>query len=330
MPPQDAEDDLWFLPGPEEDADLSDAMPGPKANRQPLFRVADWRGAVAALAGDLAALAHDAGRLEERLAQMGEGARQRLAIQEAAALGWWTGDRVGADRLALWLSLHLAGVGDEAQVLARLSWAVRRLAAPPLRSPLHAPLAGRLALELGMQAGEADRLAEVAEVMDAAEGLPPLALGALGFHLMQLAGDSPARRIEAAVLGARLAGGSLGFLPLSLAGLGALTVSGTAERRLSGWIGGAHHAVLAALLQLDRLRRWQGRATDATADLSGRTPTRLVAVLARLPMVSAPVAEAETGASRAAVQRNLDRLMSLGLLREITGQGRYRVWTAVL
>ena len=139
-----------------------------------------------------------------------------------------------------------------------------------------------------------------------------------------------AEREEDRFLGARLAGGSLGFLPLSLAGLGALTVSGTAERRLSGWIGGAHHAVLAALLHLDRLRRWQGRATEATADLSGRMPTRLVAVLARLPMVSAPVAEAETGASRAAVQRNLDRLMSLGLLREITGQGRYRVWTAVL
>lgn len=330
VPPEDAEEDLWFLPGPEDDADQPHAMPGPKVDRRPLFPVADWRAAVAALAGDLAALAHDAGRLEERLSQMGEGARQRLAIQEAAALGWWTGDRVGADRLALWLSLHLAGVGDEAQVLARLSWAVRRLAAAPLRAPLQAPLAGRLAAELGLQVGETDRLTDVAEVLDGAEGLPALALGALGFHLMQLAGDSPAQRIEAAVLGARLAGGSLGFLPLSLAGLGALTVSGTAERRLSGWIGGAHHAVLAALLHLDRLRRWQDRATEAVADMSGRTPARLVAALARLPMLSAPVAEGETGASRAAVQRNLDRLSALGLVREITGQGRYRVWTAVL
>lgn len=42
------------------------------------------------------------------------------------------------------------------------------------------------------------------------------------------------------------------------------------------------------------------------------------------------MAEAETGASRAAVQRNLDLLVQRGLIREITGQGRYRVWAARL
>ena len=112
--------------------------------------------------------------------------------------------------------------------------------------------------------------------------------------------------------------------------MGPLTVSGPPDRRLSGWIAGAHQSVLAALLHLDRLRRWQQRATEATADLSGRTPALLIAALARLPMLSAPVAEAETGASRAAVQRNLDQLRTRGLVREITGQGRYRVWTATL
>lgn len=38
--------------------------------------------------------------------------------------------------------------------------------------------------------------------------------------------------------------------------------------------------------------------------------------------------EVETGVSRAAAQRNFERLVERGLLREITGQGRYRVWTA--
>ena len=41
-------------------------------------------------------------------------------------------------------------------------------------------------------------------------------------------------------------------------------------------------------------------------------------------------AEAETGASRAAVQRNLDTLQSRGLVREVTGRGRFRVWAAKL
>ena len=38
--------------------------------------------------------------------------------------------------------------------------------------------------------------------------------------------------------------------------------------------------------------------------------------------------QTETVASRAAVQRNLDLLAQRGLIREITGQGRYMVWTA--
>ncbi len=61
-------------------------------------------------------------------------------------------------------------------------------------------------------------------------------------------------------------------------------------------------------------------------DLSSRTPARLIACLARWPLVSAPLAEAETGASRAAVQRDPDLLVARGLAREVTGQGRYGVW----
>jgi hypothetical protein len=137
------------------------------------------------------------------------------------------------------------------------------------------------------------------------------------------------------VLGARLAAGfgagqGLLFLPLSLTGFSALTASGPAERRLAAWIAGAHQATLSALLLLKRLADWQAAAAQATADLSGRTPARLIACLARWPLVSAPLAEAQTAASRAAVQRNLDLLVARGLAREVTGQGRYRVWAAAV
>jgi len=83
-------------------------------------------------------------------------------------------------------------------------------------------------------------------------------------------------------------------------------------------------------LHLDRLAAWQLRATQATTDLSGRTPPRLLRLLTDWPSLSAPLAEAESGASRAAVQRNLDLFAARGLIREVTGQGRYRVWTARL
>jgi len=57
-------------------------------------------------------------------------------------------------------------------------------------------------------------------------------------------------------------------------------------------------------------------------------PSRLIAALAAHPMLVAPQAEAATGASRATAQRNLDVLVARSLVREVTGQGRFRVWAA--
>lgn len=62
--------------------------------------------------------------------------------------------------------------------------------------------------------------------------------------------------------------------------------------------------------------------------LSGRTPPALRAVLTEWPLVSAPMAQALTSASRAAVQRNLAWMQERGLIREVTGQGRFRMWKA--
>ena len=62
--------------------------------------------------------------------------------------------------------------------------------------------------------------------------------------------------------------------------------------------------------------------------LSGKTPPTLRAVFTEWPLISAPMAETLTGASRAAIQRNLARMEARGLIREVTGQGRYRMWRA--
>ncbi len=78
----------------------------------------------------------------------------------------------------------------------------------------------------------------------------------------------------------------------------------------------------------EKRQAWSARAENEMATLSGRTPPALRAVLTEWPLVSAPMAEAMTGASRAAVQRNMAWMEARGLIREVTGQGRYRMWRA--
>lgn len=85
-------------------------------------------------------------------------------------------------------------------------------------------------------------------------------------------------------------------------------------------------ACLTAMRHLDNIEAWTARAVTEMTLLTGKTPPTLRTVLTEWPLVSAPMAEALTGASRAAVQRNLAWMEARGLIREVTGQGRYRMW----
>jgi len=297
----------------------------PRAERGRIFDPGDWLAAQGVLSGDLAAVALVQGRLAERMARAGEGARLRLALEEVAELGWWTGARFGVERLALFVAMRV-GAGEDGPALGQAAWAVRRLTggAEPAAGGWMAGVSAFLGI-----GGEA--VESLAEVMAGAEVLHPVTRAALLLHGWRVAGEARgARDLEAAVMAARHGAQGAPFLPLALAGGGALRGQGSAEARLAAFYRGAEQAGLAALLLLDRVETWRARAEAALADLSGRTPAALVAVLARWPMVSAPMAEAQTGASRAAVQRNLDLLAARGLVREITGQGRYRVWSAAI
>jgi hypothetical protein len=79
---------------------------------------------------------------------------------------------------------------------------------------------------------------------------------------------------------------------------------------------------------LDDIEAWAVRAEAKMTMLSGRTPPALRAVLTEWPLVSAPMAEVLTGASRAAVQRNFVWMVANGLISEVTGQMRFRMWRA--
>ena len=349
--PEAAEDDLWFMP------DLPDGTSAPgdlpwmardRAGDDPC-RPEDWATAEAACAGALARTALAVGALDERLRCGPPGLRRRLICSEVADLSWHLGDRVTVDRLALYLVLRLTALGEDAQTLARAAWAQRRLdhaGLPDLSDP------GALSGFLGREAvgglpdaelisrpmgTEFDALAEDWALAVAAQSARhPFVAAAAAWQAWRargLSGDMA--EIEGAVLAAKIGGtalrpGGIGFLPLALGGGDALRATGGAGRRLAAWLLGVEQAALRGLMECDRVTAWAAQAARQTADMSGRTPGRLIGALQDWPLVSAPLLEHETGASRAAVQRNMLRFEDLGLVREVTGQARFRFWRAAV
>lgn len=326
-----SEDDLWFLPGPiEEEPD--DLPPWPRAERRETAVLDDWRKAEAGHAARLARAAGRLGALDDRLRRGPEGWRHRLALIEAADLSWFSGDRIGSDRLALWISMRLSGVQDDTAALARVGWAVRRLTGGPgPEADLSAFLDRRDTENIPAEAESfADRAGGWLGLMAEAAELHPITRACLGFHLWSLAGlGQYGDRMEAAVTAARIAasdGKGAIFAPLAMAGAEGLRSGGLPADRLARWLHGMETACLTAMRHLDDIEAWAARAEAEIARLSGKTPPSLRAVLTEWPLVSAPMAETLTGASRAAVQRNLAWREARTLIREVTGQGRYRMW----
>jgi hypothetical protein len=326
-----SEDDLWFLPSPiEEEPD--DLPPWPRAERRETAVLDDWRKAEAGHAARLARAAGRLGALDDRLRRGPEGWRHRLALIEAADLSWFSGDRIGSDRLALWISMRLSGVQDDTAALARVGWAVRRLTGGPgPEADLSAFLDRRDTENIPAEAESfADRAGGWLGLMAEAAELHPITRACLGFHLWSLAGlGQYGDRMEAAVTAARIAasdGKGAIFAPLAMAGAEGLRSGGLPADRLARWLHGMETACLTAMRHLDDIEAWAARAEAEIARLSGKTPPSLRAVLTEWPLVSAPMAETLTGASRAAVQRNLAWMEARTLIREVTGQGRYRMW----
>ena len=328
---QVSEDDLWFLPGPVE-GEPDHLPPGPWAEPLETAVLDEWRKAEAGLAARLARVAGRLGALDDRLKHGPEGWRHRLALIEGADLSWFVGDRLGPDRLALWISMRLSGVQDETGALARVGWVVRRLSGGPgPEVDLSAFLDRRDPENMADEAEPfADRAGGWLELMAQAVDLHPITRACMGFHLWSLAGlGQHGDRMEAAVTAARIAaseGKGAVFAPLAMGGAGGLRAGGPPADRLARWLDGMEKACLTAVRHLDDIEAWTARAETEMSPLSGKTPPALRSVLAEWPLVSAPMAEALTGASRAAIQRNFAWMEARGLIREVTGQGRFRMW----
>ncbi len=324
-------DDLWFLPGPMED-EPDFLLPGPRAERHETAIFDDWRKAEA---GNAACLAHVAGRigaLDDRLKRSPEGWRHRLALIEAADLSWFVGDRICPDRLSLWISMRTSGTQDDTLALVRVAWAVRRLSGGPSPEVDLSAFLDRRGPNILTDEAEpfADRAGGWLDLMAQASALHPITRACMGFHLWSLVGlGQQGDHMEAAVMAARIAaseGKGAVFAPLSMGGAGGLRAGGPPIDRLARWLEGMETASLTAMRHLDDIEGWSARAETEMSALSGKTPRALRAVLTEWPFVSAPMAEALTGASRAAVQRTLAWMEAKGLVREMTGQGRYRLW----
>ena len=231
--------------------------------------------------------------------------------------------------------MRLSGAQDDPNALARVGWAVRRLTGGPGPKADLAAFLDRRDPENIEDSAERfeDRAGGWLDVMTAAAELHPITRACMGFHLWSLAGlGQQGDRMEAAVMASRVAaseGKGAVFAPLAMGGAGGLRAGGLSSERLARWLDGMETACLTAMRHLDDIEAWGARAETKMLPLSGKTPPALLAVLTEWPLVSAPMAEAMTGASRAAVQRNLAWMETRGLIREVTGQGRFRMWRTV-
>ena len=331
-----AEEDLWFLPGPaeEEPGFLSPVQcTEPSETEAVRNSVREWAEVEREHAARLARVAGRLGALDDRLARGPTGWRHRLALIEAADLSWFAGSRVGPDRLALWLSMRLSGVQADQAALMRVGWAFRRLSGGPgPRADLPAFLDRRDPEGIAPDAERfEDRSSNWLAMIHAGADLHPITCACMGYHLWAMSGmgETGGGQIDAAVTAARIATGEargMVFTPLAMGGAGGMRAAGTPSERLGRWLDGMTNATLAATRHLDEVEIWEHRAIDQMARLSGRTPAALRRVLTEWPLISAPMVEALTAASRAAVQRNLLWMQDRGLIHEVTGQGRYRMW----
>lgn len=301
------EDDLWFLPGPPEDMAPTDP-PWPTAPQRPRVDPKIWQNAERDVAALLADTAETIGRLNERLHHMPDGVAHRLDIIEVCALMALDGVRIGPERLALYRAGRVAA-GDDAAELARANWALRRLqrGAGPLEDP---------AAFFDLRGSE-----QFASWQHRQSQLSAHPLTQSGFACAALWSEvlEQDQTLYAAIAARRLAPAGT-------------RLTHAMRRELIGhdltlWLTAIKRSTANALLETQRLQDWVTRAE--TYPLSRQTRA-LIPTLMRHPVLPVSLAMLETTASRASCQRGLERLDSLGLIREMTGQTRYRFWAIAL
>ncbi|MEM7744850.1 MAG: helix-turn-helix domain-containing protein, partial [Pseudomonadota bacterium] len=171
--------------------------------------------------------------------------------------------------------------------------------------------------------------------MDTLQNTHPLTRAAAAFALWRGMGLSDLDTLlEPGVIAARVAAagarGGLSSVPLSDGAPRLGQAGGHAPMRLENWLLAVAETAAHAQMQLDRLEAWHARAIDRAVEMKGKGAPALLAFAAARPVLSArDVAKALT-VTPVQARTLLNRLEALGLLRELTGNSRFRFWTAAL
>lgn len=309
-------------------------------------RAEDWLAAQSALVLDLAGAALAVGRLEARLTAMDDparaGATRRLALIEVEEMLRAQGTPLSREEIGL--DAMAARAGTDLQAMAQARWALRRLEGQSDPARLRDFLALHRSGDRpdpGQSEGFSERPvgtafdAAAADFLGAMEGLAalhPLARGPAARMLWRLADLSPeGAAIEGAVWAARdmaRATPGLAFLPLGRHGRAIWADGGPPRQRLSRHLAAVAQGASDAGRMLDRIADWAEAARAATATIKGRNPARVIAALASHPVLHTAGVEDLAGISRDTAERLLSRMRRMGLVREITGARRFRLWTA--
>jgi hypothetical protein len=309
-----------------------------------LPRPADWLAAQSSLAVELAGAALAVGRLEARLslmdAQARAGATRRLALVEIEEMLRAQGTPLSREEIGL--DAMAARAGTDLQAMAQARWALRRLEGQSDPASLRDFLALHRTEDRADLAwserpiGQAfDAAAEdFLDGMERLSGLHPLARGPAARMLWRLAGLSPDdAAIEGAVWAARdmtRAVPRLAFLPLGRHGRAIWADGGPPLPRLTRHLGAVTRGADDAARMLDRIADWARAAREAAAPIKGRNPSRIIAALAAHPVLHTAQVEELAQISRDTAERLLSRMRGMGLVREITGARRFRLWTAAV
>ncbi|WP_050527860.1 hypothetical protein [Pseudorhodobacter aquimaris] len=314
----------------------SSGVPAPVGPRL-LIDPVGWRQAEAAIAPQLARTAAALAMLDQRCLTLGAGAAERLALIEVEAMLWVQGVRVRREQIAAYLS-GAGGLSDNRAELARASWVYRRLLARPGPLPairsflgLHEVVGAGLPENLSPRpkGAEFDLAAEVfSSGMQEMAGCHPLTQSGYGQALWRLSGVSaPEDLLEPATAAGRIAAAecrALGFAPVAPGGK-AWQLSAKPES-LGDWLAAVRSGAQSAMMELNRVEAWAASARARTSGMKGTTPAKLIDAIAARPILTTEAAAILTGVSRDSAERGLARLHAMGVVQEITGSKRFRLW----
>lgn len=340
--PQTPEEELWFLPGPPEDFAPGDS-PLLFANRSHLQGALNWNAAERSQYRALVSAAEAVARFGARMAALPPDVMERIALQTVSAVLRAEGVWLNPEHIALFRALR-ASSQDQTRDLERASWAVRRLIAlrhgGVLDEGLHAFLGRRKQRDASELLGDDQPMgAELDEMgeewrrkIQEAGDLHRLTRAACGLFLWRRLEITPIDAALEPMIAAGLlgAGDSAPFLPLPEGMPQIYAHAKDPAEALGRFYATVEQGALAAMLEMDRLVNWRKKAQGVTSDLSGKTPRSVIDTALRFPVFSAELAARMAQSSNMSARRSLNLLQDRGLLKEVTGQQRYRFWAARL